>query len=140
MSTKRQQIVDALVTRMKGITAVSNRVYIWKDPEDLQVSDMPCIVVRDQRADVEFDDLDGNLRHRLQVSLDYWATGSTAWATAQNGIAAILTAYGTDRTLGGLVTVDELTGHDVGVIRNGNIMAAGTVDLTLTYYSAASTL
>ena len=89
MSTIRQQIVDALVTRMKTITAVSNRVYIWKDPEDLSPSEMPCIVVRDQRADVTRETLDGVNSHMLQVSLDYWATGAPATAWAEIGRAHV---------------------------------------------------
>ena len=140
MSTIRQQIVEALVTQMKTITAVSNRVYIWKDPEDLSPAEMPCIVVRDQRADVTAETLDGLNNHSLQVSLDYWATGTTAWSAAQNGIDAMLTAFNTDPTLGGLVLINRLTGHDVGVIRHGNIMAAGTIDLALTYFADADTL
>lgn len=143
MSTIRQQIVDALVTRMKTITAVSNRVYIWKDPEDIDPkTDMPCIVVRDQRADVTMETLDGVNSHTLQVSLDYWATGApaTAWAAAQNGIDTMLTAFNTDPTIGGRVLISRLTGHDVGVFRGGNTTAAGTVDLVLTYFAAADTL
>jgi len=141
VSTKRQQVVEALQVAMQTVPGIAaGKVHIWKDPEDLQTADMPCIIIRDGRADVSRETLDGGYLHRLQVEISIWYTGTTAWQQAQDGAQAMLTAYLASSTLQNLLLTDTLTAHEIGVSRYGSIMAAGQVDLTLGYIADAGTI
>jgi len=135
--TTRQQIINALADAMNIIT-VAKSVTIGKDPAT--VSEMPCIVIKDGRADTSKETLDGYTKHRLQVELTYWTTGVTAWADAQTGISLMLAAFQVDNTLGGLVVVDELTGHEVYAAQAGTIEAIGLAELALTYYTDSGSI
>ncbi len=138
--TKRQQIIESFADAMRTITGMSTKVFIAKDPQTLSDKDMPCIIVKDGRADTSRESLNGTIRHRLTVDASYWATGTTAWQSVQNGLQAMLAAFNADSTLGGLVTIDELTGHDVFTSQAGSIDAAGVLELALTYCTDANTL
>ena len=138
--TKRQQIVEAMATALRGITGMATKVHIWKDPASLTPSDMPCIIVKDGRADVGRQDLDGGYQHRLLIEAAWWSTGVSAWQDAQTGIDTMLAAFQADPTLGGLVLLDELTGHDIYTSQAGSIEAAGLLEFSLTYITDAGTL
>lgn len=136
----RQQIINALATQLQNISGMATKVHIAKDPTNIATADMPCIILQDGRAEVEFATLDGGRRHRLQVAISWWATGTAAWQSVQDGMVAMLTAFNTDPTLGGLVVSDEVTAHEVFTSQTGTIDAAGLIELALTYYTDSGTI
>jgi hypothetical protein len=141
--SKRQDILDAVVTRLKTITtangynlAICSKVYDWRltpvKPEDL-----PAIEVRDGDALIEMTTMDGGLSHSLQIKIVVLASGITAAATARKGLADISRAIGTDPWFGTLVQSFTPESTGIELLQEENILAAGQYSCTLMYYTDA---
>ena len=137
--SKRQAIIEAMVAVLADLPG-NIPVHIWKDAALLNEHDMPCMIVRDTKAESSLDGLDGGYRHRLTVELQYWDRGATAWSGVHAGLVAMLAAYMSDATLDGLVTHEELVGHEIGLEKNGAIISGGVAELALTYYTDSATI
>jgi phosphohistidine swiveling domain-containing protein len=71
--TKHQQIVNAVVTAMQGITGMAARVHIAKDPATVVPTDMPCIIVKDGRVETIRETLDGGMRNKMLIEISYFS-------------------------------------------------------------------
>ena len=141
MSNKRQQIVDAVVTRLKTITvangynlAIGTKVYDWK-LSPLKPADLPAIEVRDGEAPMEISNLAGGLIHRMTVTIVVLTTGATAATTARKGLEDIAKAMNTDRTFSGLVKIFVPLSAALDLQQEENLLAAGQYTCSMTYYT-----
>lgn len=137
--SKRKTIIEALVTVLEDLPG-NVPVHIWKDATLLNEQDMPCMIIRDTKAESALDGLDGGYRHRLTVELQYWDRGASAWSNVHAGLVAMLSAYVAEPSLGGLVTHEELVGHEIGLEKNGAITSGGVAEIALTYYTDSATI
>lgn len=143
MANIRQQLLDAIVTRLKTITiangynlAIGNKVYDWK-LSPLVPEDLPVIEVRDSEAAIDITDLDGSLSHRLKITIVLLATGLTAAATARKGLEDISRAINIDPWFGNLVKSFEPESTSIEVIQDEHLLAAGQYTCTAVYYTNA---
>ena len=141
MSNIRQQIVDAIVARLKGISVaggygmdINGKVYDWK-VTPLAPGALPAIEVRDTDAPMDVTDLSGSIKHALTVQLVLLESGKTAPAKVRSGLADIAAILHTDRTFGGLVQGYFPQSSAIDVQQDEDIMAAGQYNIILTYYT-----
>lgn len=142
MSSLRQQIADALVTRLKTITVahgysvdVGNSVYCWRDLDNdpLHKADCPAITFEDGSASMETRNLDGDMLHVLSVSFTLHVANSTTATTVRNGLNDIAKAIEGDETLGGLTLGYVPTEHSMDLHQDGDTIGAGTYAIEITY-------
>ncbi len=109
MSTtnKWQRIITAVITQLKTIkttagykTNAGTNVYEWLG-RPLAEGEMPGIIVRDTFPE-EIITV-GAHEHTLLIECFVFTSGATATTQAREVIADIVTAFGADRTWGGLV-------------------------------------
>jgi hypothetical protein len=116
MDSIRQQIVDALVTRLEGIlvnkgyeTDLGLNIFEWRTT-DFQESELPGCVVRDPDEETE---VKGQYHYnKLNIEIEAKTKNSpvTALTTARESrkvIADITRAIGTDPTFGGLAIMTD---------------------------------
>lgn len=107
----RQQIVDAILTRMQTIlivngyeTDLGNNVFEWRTT-DLQESELPGLIVRDVSEDVAVRG--GNHVCTLNIEVEAKASGTTSATVIRDIIADITKAIGTDINFSNLVQETE---------------------------------
>jgi len=142
MTNARQNILDAVITRLKTITvangynlAIGTKVYDWK-LSPVKPADLPAIEVRDTDAPIEVGDLAGGLIHRLTMNIVVLASGTSAAATVRKGLQDISRAMYTDRTFGGLVKTFTPLSSTIEMQQEENLLSAGQYSCTMTYYTA----
>jgi len=142
-TSTRQQLVDAIVTRLKTITvangynlAIGSKVYDWR-MSPLLPAGLPAIEVRDGEATMSVATLDAGISHTLSITAVCLASGATAAATARKGLADIAKALQTDRTFGGLAQVFLPGSTALEVQQDNDLLAAGQYTFSLVYYTAA---
>lgn len=141
MTNARQNILDAVVARLKTITtangynlAIGSKVYDWR-LSPLQPADLPAIEVRDTEGQIELYDLAGGLIHRLNVIIVVLASGITAAATVRKGLQDISRAMYVDRTFGGKVKTFVPLSAAIEMQQEENLLAAGQYTCSMTYYT-----
>lgn len=142
----RQQILDAVVTRLNTITTsngynlqIGAKVYDWR-MNPIAPAGLPAIEVRDKAVTTELTTLDGAASHRLALEIVVLAAGKTAPAVVRQGLQDIHTALHTDRTFGGLVDSFTPDGTDIDVQSDEDLLAAGQYSCSMTYYTAAGVI
>lgn len=138
--SRRQDIVDAIETRLKTITTgggystqIGSKVYPWRKTA-VQVSEVPCLCFWDQQADVEFEGRAiGTRQHNLAVEVVVFVKSATTAAQARAALQDVVAAIGTDDTLGGLADRCELTAHELTMEVDGDICGAGRIAFTVQY-------
>jgi hypothetical protein len=143
MSTIRQQIVDALVVRLKTITiangyssAIGNNVYSWF-PENLATEVLPLLMVNDL-GDTLTDSGRDQIEHSLRIQLEGHITAGTTtdqFVRALIGDIARVIMDPEDRTLGGLCdTMQLLDGGTIQLEQQAEqTVGAATLALGVTY-------
>ena len=111
MAIKRQQIVDAVATRLGTIlttagyhTNLGSNVFEWKGTK-FEAREMPGIDVRDTVDEIDHRSIDTPTNvdtHRLTVMLSLAVDGSTSTDSVREMIADVYKAIGTDPTFGAL--------------------------------------
>ncbi len=103
----RQQVIDAIITRIKTITTangyetdVGNSVFEWHTT-DFAEADLPVIDVRDTSESVEV--IGGHHANTLNVEVEVKTLGIAGDTEIRDIIADISKAIGTDTSLGSLV-------------------------------------
>jgi hypothetical protein len=143
MSTIRQQIVDALVGRLKTITTangyasdIGGNVYSWF-PENLSTEVLPLLMVNDL-GDTLTDSGQDQIEHSLRIQIEgHIAAGTTTDQAIRSliGDIAKVVMDPQDRTLGGLCdTMQLLDGGTIQLEQQAEqTVGAATLALGVTY-------
>ena len=120
MSIRRDQIVQAMVTRFKTVTVANgyhsnagNNCSSWfEDPSvTYDQTEVPFINVRDTKDEIKVGTVGGLMDHRLTVEIDTSAFGNTADISIRQQIYDVYKAIGSDPYWGGLA-IDTEPGSD----------------------------
>ena len=134
----RQQIINALIARMKAISGV-NGVYPWRITE-LAPSETPIIIIKDTIDSMPEDGVIGRIDHELTVELSALFFGNDATEEAREMIASIAAAIGTDSTFSGLVYDTIITSAEISVDDAGQLNTTATLSIIINYRSDFWTL
>lgn len=133
MSTKRQQITDALQTLLEGVSGfktVDNWVVL---PEEQ--GNLPACTFEDKDSNAV--PMAGSVtQHSLQIDIEFNAIGTsraTCMATLRTLAQSILTAFAADPLLGDLLTGSRQTGFSMGAHIANTKLAMGRLTLALEY-------
>lgn len=141
--SKRQQIVGALITRLKLIsvpngydTALGNRVYEWRlDP--LGGDEFPAIIVKDTGEEIDDTANMGKHAHALTVELHCLCLGSTAPAAMRKFVGDVYKSIGTDITFGGLAVLTHPVTDKTEMEQGDKLFSATVITVTILYRTAA---
>lgn len=147
MSSIRQQIVDAIETRLGQIavgkvwtledgsthtcTVASKGVYPWRKVP-FSPTQLPAIAIYDGGSTLE-DGPIGSFSHALEVSIVGYIASSSPVNTARELAADILAAVGSDHRWGGLAQWSYVESLPLDIEPAGDVVAAGEIKLTVHY-------
>lgn len=135
MSSKRQQIVDALDARLKAaVASVSSRVFCWRKTA-LTVAELPALIYQDGEATTEMEII-GLRTHRLNVTILYAAHTKTSARLSRAALDEICAALFSDQTLSGNAESIELVNHDINITQDDDILGAAKIEIIITYRTA----
>ena len=126
--SKRQDIFDAVVARLGSVATVKP----WR-VSDLEVSELPALIVKDGEAPVDAGAEIGRFQHNLTISVECLDHGTTAETAVRSMMEDVLTAVGSDPTFGGLAHRTTITGTNLIVEHQKERVAAGVVGLIIRY-------
>ena len=139
MANKRQQIMDAVKSRLQTITTVNgyntnlgNNVYEWKETAFAE-NEMPGIDYHDSRCE-RFDGVLNRFRWRLNVELEIATQDATAVSDVRKMIADVYKAIGTDDTWGGLaITTGQPESDEMRVMKEERFIAGALIGMFIIY-------
>lgn len=133
MSSTRQQIVDALEARLKTITSIGGKVFVWRK-SPVTVAETPCLLVADLTAECSDDgDTIGSRLHTLTVEILAVTSSKTSASQARNLLTDIFSAIGSDNSFGGLALYSDPVAHEINTETDGDITAAVKVAMQVAY-------
>ncbi len=138
----RQDIIDAIDTRMKTITTANgyktnagNNVFDWLD-RDLADSELDAIIYRDKSSVMDMSDFDSKMSSVIvEIEVKTKSTTTTA-AQVREMIEDTYKAIGTDETWGGLALQTMPKSDDIDVQQSDKITGSGTIMIEIQYESA----
>lgn len=136
--SRRQQLIDAMVTRFAAITLMQGRVQVW--PQKLPtVAECPCIRLWDTVAECDTQDTElGTQRHTLHFEAVVFLGTVAQGVAARTALDALLTAIGQDPYWSGLTDLPtRLDSHEIAVERFGQLAGAAKLAYTVEYVTAA---
>lgn len=143
MSSKRQQVLDAITTKLalittgNGYSMTVKSVTAWRK-KPLTISDLPAIIVQDMAASVDYESSGtGEITHHLAIEIGLFTNGTSTASNCRNGMADIVKSLGPQPSLS--LSFDawlELTAHELAMEIDGDICGAGRVTLQATYISS----
>lgn len=144
MANTRQQIVDALDTRLQTITtgngySANLGVYEWL-VTPLEESDLPAVIFRDTIDDIDDEKEFSRLDHPLTIELDVAASSSASPASVRELIRDILTAIGTDKYFGGLAYNTDVLSASLEVSEADQRLSGGQIIIEIKYKTALWTI
>lgn len=146
MAATRQQIIDAIQTRMKQIApgfvftlpsaaytcgSTIKDVYQWRKVP-FSLAQVPAIEFRDTDDKVHPGPSTQH-EHRLHIGLDVYFTGSAAVAAGRAAMQDIIAAIGSDPRWGGLARWTDIDDSNLDMEQSGDIIAGVQVNFTVTY-------
>lgn len=142
MSSVRQQIIDAVETRLKTITTangyatqIGSKVYVWRK-SPLANTELPAVLVQDMAAQVD-EEIIGQFTHRLAVRCAVFTSSATSPAQARAALNDLVTALFTDPFWSGLAEGGTtVASHDIMVEHDNNLVCAASVDIDIVYRTA----
>ena len=134
----RQQIIDALETRLNEIESV-RKVSVWK-VTDFAPAEHPVILIRDTIDSMPADGVIGKIDHELTVELNALFFGATSPEDAREMVASIAASIGEDATFGGLVYKVDINSAELDLDETGKLISAAIIDTTIYYRSDLWTL
>ncbi len=158
MSIKRQQIIDAIVTRFQGIrtTATPHAYYfnlglhvISSRPQlinsdgsigrvPVEASECPCIMVRDPLDTTLFTDLDGNEEHRVDLEIEVRHEGGTVTDTDLRKMEQdVRYCVGVDTTWSGLARDTSIQSCEKILLQADKIIGGLLFRASITFDTAA---
>jgi len=140
MASKRDQIMDALETRLGTIspangcsfTIPADSVAQWRK-QAFGVSDLPFIDIRDPLDTMPEVSTAGRRNHELQVEIDLFFAGDTSVANARNLVADVATIIGTDDTFSGLAYKTEIVSAAIEMDQENKVYSAAQVSIVIYY-------
>ena len=134
MANIRQQIIDALETRMNTIADIET-VKVWR-VSDLAPAELPALLIRDTLDNMPADGVGaGRLDHDLEITITAMFAGTTSDSAAREMISDIVSAIGTDPTFGTLAYDTILQSADLDLEDSAQLIAAAQINLTIRYRS-----
>lgn len=140
--SKRQQIIDALETRMKTIlttggyqTNVGQRVSVWPTVPMAEASASELSIF-DHDAEVMETGIIGQSRHELLVDIMVEIPGSDSRADVRKALADINKALWSGLTLGGLCEPITILSNGITFEQGAKVIGAGIVKIRVPYYTA----
>jgi hypothetical protein len=140
--TLRQQIVTAVITRLKTITVaggysatLTNNVFEWP-ALNLSASQLPAAIVTDPGGQIEDAGVSGRLDHTLQLEVELLAKGATAPAVVRELVGDVLRAIGTDPQWSTLAVDTTATGVQFAVEEHECLFAGAQLNLSIMYRTA----
>ncbi len=137
--SKRQQIIEALDTRLKTIKKTSgyksdigNHVYDWLD-RDLDDSELPALIYRDRTNPIESYTV---LNYLNQVNVEIEVKAKSASTTAESVremIEDVYKAIGTDDRFGGLAVDSQPVSDEINISHEDKIKGTGTINIIIEY-------
>jgi hypothetical protein len=144
--SKRQQIINAIDTRLKTILTTGGyntnagwHVDPWL-PETSEIADSIALVYRDpdENNSAATEGSLGYHRHQLNIEIEIRvAAGSVTVATARKVLADIETAIGTDPKWSALAIGTYPGSNKIETAQNSNIVSRATMNFTITYQTKA---
>lgn len=146
MSSRRQQIVDAIEARLGQIapgkvftlpdgpyicTSTIKGIHPWRKTA-FGKTEVPAIRFRDGDADVEPGPSTQH-ENKLRVVLDASILGSVTASVARALLADVVAVIGSDPKWGGLAYWTDITSHSVDVDQAGDVIEGVQVHFTVTY-------
>lgn len=137
--TAQAKVLDALKDLIEGYSALSTEtVFSDRSPEDaIDAEDVPCIVLSSEAWGFQDSPQQGHVRHTMLVNFDVIETSATAGTInrkAQEKIAHIIAAVGTDPTLDDLI--EEFDAIDVAPpMDNGKSIGGSSLQARVTFYT-----
>jgi hypothetical protein len=147
MSSVRQQIVDAVKTRLNAVVkngkvTVNNvehtysftpgTVDVWRDTP-LGDEELPAINLRDGAAETGGEAEIGRLEHLLPLAITIAMAGDSSPDTVRAAALDVVKALGSNYTLSGLLHRLRLTAHEIDVDRQNKRLAVATVNFIAHY-------
>ncbi len=131
----RQQIIDALETRLNTISGIE-KVVVWR-ASDLAPAELPAILIRDTLDTMPADGVGaGRIDHDLDVDITAMFSGTTSATDAREMIADIVAAIGTDPTFSGLAFDTVLVSADLDLEDSAQLVAAAQINIIIRYRSS----
>lgn len=138
LTSVRQQIVDAVETRLKTIktangyeTDIGLNVNVWHTT-DFQETELPAIDIRDVSEVMEVRG--GNHICTLTVEIEAKVSGSASGVTMRDILADIIKAVGTDSTFSNLVQETRpLQNDSFGFGKNDKLIASILMTFEMRY-------
>lgn len=151
MSSIRQQIIDALKTRLETIidgvsvtdanggsytyaTDIGLHVQVWRR-ENLADDEQWFISLRDTKGskdDAEGSEVGRNLR-RLTVVVDLVARDEVAPELIRAAMADVIACIGVDPTLGRVCRWIDIEEDNLDVLQTADLLAGSSITLSVTY-------
>lgn len=133
MSTKRKDIIDALVLLLEGIDGMAGQVGAWQLPR-LASDSLPYIVLRDGSVSVSTEAITiGAMQHRMDLQVACICSGADAIDSARELGQSALAAIMADPQLGGICFWIDLNGHNLEAEQAEKIQAVLTLDFSVVY-------
>lgn len=138
--SKRQQIVDAIETRMKTIlttggyaTNAGQHVFVWRKTP-IPETELPSICIYDGECQIYYEETPVGLQgHFLTVELVADAKGAAAQVDVRKINADVVKSIGTDPTWGGLAIDTDLISHGINMEQGDKPIGAGVVQIKISY-------
>lgn len=138
MSSKRQQIIDAIKTRFQGITVAAgynfnlgSNVYEWRTSA-LPAANMPALLIADISSTRNDSGVIGKFRYTLNIEADIVAQDTPA--NTRKMIADVLKAIGVGETWGGLAqTTEQPESDEMQFEQNEKTIAGARIKFSIIY-------
>jgi hypothetical protein len=157
MATLRQDIMDAVVTRMQGILTTASPAYHTNlgsnvitgrprlvGPDGsigsaiVEASELPCILIRDPMDEISNATLRGKQEHRLSVEIEIRCEGGTDTdEDLRIAIADIYAAIGTDTRWSGLAMNTAPVSDESTVLQGDKIIGAALIRINISFITSA---
>ena len=147
-SASRQEILDALGARLALVapgvvltfgdgtthtcTTTINDLKEWRR-HPYAATEVPACAYRDGITRLDPLEFGLRARYQLRVLVAVYLTATAPASAARAAIADILAAVGTDQRLGGICHGTDLVRYQLMLQHSGDVMAAGLVELLITY-------
>lgn len=148
MSTKREAIMNALETRLKGIVQ-GNSVTVfgdsytyqqsvgtvaqWRANEAWEEADLPAVNLRDLADPLEEESVNNQIDHKLIVEIKCIGSGSISVSQARDLQRDMLKAIGSDETFGDLAYLCEPSVSEFMVDIQSDRFAGFAMNLVVSY-------
>jgi hypothetical protein len=142
VSLKRQDIVDAIETRLKTILVTGGyhsdlglNVFVWRRAP-IEAHEVPAVNILDRETKLSGTGLKGATplsTYEMTVEIQVAATGSAAPDTVRSLAADVYKAVGTDPTFSGKVLITTPIGDEMYAEHAGEVVADAVIRLSLLY-------